>query len=607
MFGEHFRFGLPIVLLCLFTTYTSYKLVRAHIDPNVNSIDYTFERDLPGTRGAIYDGCRDLNGQGGCPLVKSVPVWEYRLDPVALTNRVVRRKGEPPRPANAIVRTIAQALKLDYKKVLKMSHDTRRRYQYLSTSSDPEAYRILADSKLVAGVAIEDRQVRQYLHKRSLAHVLGSVNAEHVGSAGIELKYNKELSGVAGKVRSMKDAHGREVYDKRIVSIDPIPGADIYLTIDHNIQYEVETALADGLTEFGAATGWCVVLDVRRGAVLALASLPDFSPIQFGSAPDAAKINRVTNLTYEPGSVMKVITACAGIDSRIVTPNTTYSTNRDDERYYRLPGDGRHVWDPRMSVRDAIVHSSNIVIGKLGCDIGPERLWTYMRAFGFGARTGIELPGEESGILPHWKRWDRVKWSRAPIGQGVSVTALQLASAYQAIANDGTRMRPYIVDKIIAADGTELLHNDPQPISQPISKQTARQMREVMLGVASTKGTARRAAIRGYSVAGKTGTAQKVVNGRYSDHLFYATFCGIVPASDPQLVILVTLDFEERRKFHQGGNSSGPIFRRIATAALRYLMIPPDRPDELAEYDSDDEFDKIMEERALKYGTDLDD
>ncbi len=607
MFGEQVRFWIPIVLLCLFVSYTSQKLVRAHIDPDVKSLDYTFERDLPGTRGAIYDGCRDANGKGGCPLVKSVPVWEYRLDPVAMTNRVVRPKGEVPRTREAMARTIARALKLDYKKVLKMCQDTRKRYQYLATSSDPEAHRILSNSKYVAGVVIEDEQVRQYLHRRSLSHVLGSVNKEYVGSAGIELKYNKQLSGVAGKVRGMKDAHQREIYDKRIVFTDPIPGYDIYLTIDHNIQYEVETALKDGLKEFGAATGWCVVLDARTGAVLALASLPDFNPIQYGRAADAAKINRVTNLTYEPGSVMKVITASAGIDLGMVTPNTTYSTNRDDDRYFRLPGDGRHVWEPRMSVRDAVVHSSNIVIGKLGYDIGPERLWTYMRGFGFGEVTGVELPGEECGILPFWKRWDKVKWSRAPIGQGVSVTALQLASAYQAIANDGTRMRPYIIDKIVDAEGTEIVHNSPRAIGYPISPRTARQVREMMLGVASSSGTARRAAIRGYSVAGKTGTAQKVINGRYSDHLFYATFCGIVPATDPRLVILVTLDFEERRKFHQGGNSSAPIFRRIATAALRYLMIQPDRPDEIDEFDTDDEFDKIMEERAQKTDAEFDD
>ena len=515
---------------------------------------------------------------------------------------VVRRRGEPPRPRAAIVKTIADALKLNYRQVLKMSENTKRRYQYLAKSADPEAHRILANSKVVAGVSIEDRQVRQYLHGRRLSHVIGSVNAEGVGSAGIELKYNRDLTGIPGKIRGMKDAHGHELYDKRITSIDPIPGADIYLTVDHNIQYEAESALAWGLKEFTAGSGWCVVLDAATGAVLAMASLPDFDPVRFGTTPDAAKLNRVTNYTYEPGSAMKVITAAAGIDTGLVSPQTTYNTRRDDPNYYRLPGDGSHVWEPRMTIADAVVHSSNIVIGKLGCDLGPKRLWTYMKAFGFGDKTGIELPGEEYGILPNWKRWDKVKWSRAPIGQGVSVTAIQLASAYQAIANDGLRMKPYLVDRIVEANGVESYRHDPQPAGRAVKAATARKMREVMLGVASKEGTARRAAIRGYSVAGKTGTAQKALHGRYQDGLYRASFCGIVPASEPRLVILVTLDFDQRTKFHQGGNSSGPVFKRIAMASLRYLMIPPDRPEELLEFADEDEFDKVMAERAEKYG-----
>lgn len=600
MRGENFRFFFPISLLCVFWIYTSQKLIRAHVNPDVDDISYTIDLSLPARRGTIYD----TFGKE-CPLAKSVPVWEYRLDPVSLTNRVVKRKGEPRRPPEAIVKTIANTLKIDYQKVLDMARSGKHsgwRNQYLATSSEPETYRILSDSSLVSGVKIENRQVRQYLHRRSLSHVIGSVNAQDVGSAGIELRYNKVLTGVPGRILGMKDALGRELYDKRMVSIVPVPGADVYLTIDHNIQYEAETALADGMKEFGAAAGWCLVMDSRTGAILALASRPDFDPVRFGSTPEAAKINRVCNFTYEPGSVMKVITAASAIDAGLVTPDSTYSTNRDDDRYYRLPGDGRHVWEPRMTIRDAIVHSSNIVIGKLGSDLGPKRLWSYMRAFGFGSRTGIELPGEESGILPHYEKWDRVKWSRAPIGQGIAVTALQLASAYQAIANDGLRMRPYIVQKVVSANGVELQHIEPEALGRPISVETAQKMRDVMVGVASPKGTARRAAIRGYSVAGKTGTAQKVVNRRYSDHLFYATFCGIVPASEPRLVVLVTLDFEERRRFHQGGNSAGPIFRRLATAALRYLMIQPDRPEELSEFGNDDEFDRIMSERAEKYG-----
>ena len=597
MRGENWRFWVPVVLLLAFAGYSTQKLIRAHVDPDVADIDYTFERDLPGCRGTIYDSF----GRS-YPLAKSVPIWEYRMDPVALTNRVVKRKDEEPRTRGQIADTIAEALGIDRIKVRKMALNTANRYQFVAISSDPVAHEKLCDSTRVAGLRIEDTEVRQYLHGRLLSHVLGSVNAENVGSAGIELRYNRDLTGVPGKIRGMKDARGHEIYDRRIETISPLPGADIYLTVDHNIQYEVESALKWGMEEFGAASGWCVVMNPATGAILALASRPDFDPLAFGRAPDAAKVNRVTNFTYEPGSVMKVITVAGAIDMGLVRADTKYPTNRNDERYYRLPGDGSHVWEPMMTVGDAVVHSSNIVVGKIGSDMGPKNLWTYMTRFGFGAKTGIELPGEEFGILPPWQKWDKVKWSRAPIGQGVSVTAIQLCSAYQAIANNGLRMKPYIVDKIVDYRGEEIYRHTPTPAGRPIKESTAREMRKIMLGVASPAGTARRAAIRGYSVAGKTGTAQKVVDGHYSDSLFRATFCGMVPASDPKLVILVTLDFDEKQKFHQGGNSSGPVFRRIAIGALRYLMIPPDRPEELSDFDDDDEYDRIMEERAQKIG-----
>lgn len=600
------RMWIAVALLAAFGSYTAQKLVRAHVKIGVSPPKYEIEYSVPGRRGAIYDG-----GANGLPLVKSVPVWEYRLDPVALTNRVVQSKGSRrPLRVEAILRTIADALGIDYARLLKMSRNAKNRYQFLAVSQDPVAHAVLADSRLVSGVVIEDRQVRQYLHGRRLSHVIGSVNRVGQASAGIELKYDRDLSGAPGRVIGKRDARGNELYDKRVENVAPIPGADIHLTIDHTLQYEVETALADGLARFEAAAGWCVVLDASTGAVLALASLPDFHPAAFGKASDAERRNRAVSWNYEPGSVMKVITAAAGVDTGLVGPDSLFSTDRYEEGYYKLPGDA-HASDPRITLRDAVVHSSNVVIGKLAYLLGPARLHGYMTAFGFGRKTGLELPGEESGILRPHREWDKATWSRAGIGQGVSVTAVQLASAYQAIANDGVRMRPHLVDRIVRADGAE--ERTPHvSLGRVLKPETARAVREMMLSVATSEGTARRAAVRGYSVAGKTGTGQKVVPGRkgYAPGLYCATFCGIVPSGvvrvrpddrepvAPRLVILVSLDFEKRARYHQGGNSAGPVFRRIATAALRYLEVEPDRPHELMELPESDEFDRIMDERA---------
>ena len=601
MRGESVRFWVPVLLLSTLAAYAGQKLVRSHVDPSVSAPNYVFDLEIAARRGSVFSAYGK-----GYPLVKSVPYWEYRLDPVALSNAVaakaVRRKREPPRPKNAILKTVSDALKVDYAKLKAMAENTKNRYQYLALSSDPEAHRIIADSSLVAGIAIEDRQVRQYLHGRSLSHVLGSINAEMVGSSGLELKYDKLLAGTPGTVRGMRDANRHELYDKRIISIAPKPGADIYLTVEPNVQFETENAIKWGLGEYGAASGWAIVMDAETGAVYSMASMPDFDPSDYGKASDDRKVNRAIAFNYEPGSVMKVITAAAAMDSnpKKYGPLTRFNTNRQDPDYYKLPGDYGHVWEPTMTLTDAIVHSCNIVMGKISYDLGPYTMFSYMQKFGFGEKTGIELPGEQYGILknPHKRMWDKASWSRAGIGQFVAVTAIQLASAYQAVANNGLRMKPYIVDRIVDGDGVEILKRKPEPAGRAISADTARKLRQMMTGVATPSGTARRAAIRGYSIAGKTGTAQKAIPGGkgYYPGLYRASFCGIVPASDPKLVILTTLDFDKRAQFHQGGNSAGPVFKRIALAAIRYLGVQPDKPEEL-EDGAEDEFDKILDER----------
>ena len=601
MRGENWRFWVPVALIASFAAYTSQKLIRTHLS-TVPEPRYDKEEVVPSIRGAIYDRTRDPGTGRPYPLVRSTPCWEYRLDPVAMTGAVVRAsRKEKPRTRAAMARTIAQALGMDYGKVLDMTGNFARRYQFLKISSNLRAHDILCDRRYVAGVIVNDIAVRRHFEDRRLAHVV----------AGVEERYNRELRGVPGRLRVKRDGQGNEIVEKRVEVAPPIHGADVYLTIDHHLQYEVETALRDGLAEFGAAAGWCVVLDAKTAEVLALASLPDFDPRKVANATDDQRKNRVTQFNYEPGSVMKVITAACALDTGFARPGTTFSTDRyerdgrGEQRYYRLPGDAGHVWDERMTLRDAIVHSSNIVIGKLAYDLGPKTVFAGMKRFGFGEKTGIELPGEQYGIVPdpNKRMWDKASRSRAGIGQFVAVTAIQLAAAYQAIANDGVRMRPHVVEKVVAHDGSELYRWDSTPAGRAVSATTARTLRDMMLGVAAPGGTARRAAIRGYSVAGKTGTAQKSIPGGrgYYPGQYRATFCGIVPATDPRIVVLVTLDFDRNTKFHQGGNSSGVVFRRIATAALRFLSVMPDRPEELQDAEEEDEYDRIVEERAERY------
>ena len=599
--SENQRFYLTIVLLSAVAVVLVGRLVLLHCDLVAKKPDqpnYSFTRDTQGLRGAIYPSKR-----GCAPFARSVPVWVYHVDPTAVTLKRHSRES--------VARTVASALQMPYEKVWDAYCRIDSRYVYLTMSSDTDANKLLSDPAKVSGLRAEEIQVRRYPQGWRLSHVLGFVSKDptnSIGAAGIEMRYERYLRGIPGKIEGEVDARRRELYNRRVVSTDPRPGCDVYLTIDQNLQYEVETALAKGVAKARAQAGWAIVIQVKTGAVLAMASLPDYEPETYNRSGPEAKKNLAVCEIYEPGSVMKTITACAALDCGLVSPTTTYSSNRNDSRYYRLPSDS-HGMDPIMTVGEALVHSCNVVYGKIGVDLGPKRLWTYMNAFGLGTKTGIDLPGEEFGILPKYEKWDKVKWSRAPIGQGVAVTGIQLAAAYSAIANDGELLRPYVVEKVVSADEGVLYRHVRDVRGHPIKPQTARQVREMMLGVAKKGGTARRAAVLGYSVAGKTGTAQMKEGRGYSAVNFNASFVGIVPASRPELVILVTLQKPFNCRSwklsqetgiplynHQGGVCAAPVFRRIAWNAMKYLEIHPDRPEELPEDMDIAEYEhKIME------------
>ena len=602
--NEKFRFYAPAVLLVAGALGIGTRLVLLHLSlvtAHTKQPDYGFTRNTQGCRGSVY--CMD----GKEVLAQTKTVWDYHVDAQAAT----RDPRNPKKPISAELRrekmqTIAEILQIPLLRVMD-AYATRdpndpgkmARYVKLATSDDDGIHAVLSDPKRHFNeLSITERQVRVYPQGRRLSHVVGFVSKDptnRVGGAGIELRYEKWLKGTPGTVRGTRIATGGEARVRRIMDVDARPGNDVYLTIDPNIQYEVERALAVGVASNKAERAWAIVLSVKTGAVLALANLPDYDPNQYNKSPDAARFNGAISENYEPGSVMKTITACAALNERIVGPDTMVSTARNDPNYYRLPGDGSHKWEERMSVREALVHSSNIVYGKLGVDLGPKRLWTYMTEFGLGRKTGIELPGEETGIIPNWNSWDKVKWSRAPIGQGVAVTAIQLANAYAAIGNDGELLRPFIVQKVVDPDGTVLYeHQGKEVLGNPIRPETARKVREMMLGVAKKGGTARRAAVKGYSVAGKTGTAQMKEGRGYSQTAYNASFVGIVPASRPEIVVLVTYQKPAYcRSFklsqetglplynHQGGVCAAPTFSRIASAVLRYMAVAPDIPEEI--------------------------
>ena len=432
--SENQRFYFTIGLLSAVAVVLVGRLVLIHCDlvsKKPDQPNYSFTRDTQGLRGAIYPSNR-----GCAPFARSVPVWVYHVDPTAVTLKRHSRES--------VAHTVASALQLPYEKVWDAYCRIDSRYVYLTMSSDTDANKLLSDPAKVSGLRAEEIQVRRYPQGRRLSHVLGFVSKDptnSIGSAGIEMRYERYLRGIPGKIEGEVDARRRELYNRRVVSTDPRPGCDVYLTIDQNLQYEVETALAKGVAKARAQAGWAIVIQVKTGAVLAMASLPDYEPETYNRSGAEAKKNLAVCEIYEPGSVMKTITACAALDCGLVSPTTTYSSNRNDSRYYRLPSDS-HGMDPIMTVGEALVHSCNVVYGKIGVDLGPKRLWTYMNAFGLGTKTGIDLPGEEFGILPKYEKWDKVKWSRAPIGQGVAVTGIQLAAAYSAIANDGELLRP---------------------------------------------------------------------------------------------------------------------------------------------------------------------
>jgi cell division protein FtsI (penicillin-binding protein 3) len=521
----------------------------------------TIRKTLLAQRGRIVDGSGATN-----LLALSLAVKDIGVDP-----RVVASNGS----VAATAEKLATPLAMPAEELLAQMLDCGRRFAYLKRWVPEEDAERVRQLKL-PGIVMQDNTLRFYPNKALLCHVLGFVNHEAVGSAGIEQVFDGHLKGSPGYLECAVNARRQELYDQRQLYIPPLAGAQAVLTIDLQVQSIVESALDTAMQEHRAKGAWAVVSRVRTGEVLAMASRPAYDLNDLRAATEESRLNRAIGFCYEPGSAFKAVVASAALNEGMVTPSTVFDCENGAWVHCgKVLKDDGHRYG-RLTFAEGMKKSSNIMMAKVGVGLGNENFYRYLKAFRLGERTGIELPGEERGISHPAAKWSGISASRIAIGQGISVTALQMIGVYGAIANDGYLMRPWVVREIRAADGTVLQRGEPQVLGRPIRAETSAVMRRILAGVTEEGGTGKRAAVEGYSVAGKTGTAQKPdpVRGGYSDTAFVATFVGFLPSLDPEIVMIVVVD--EPQPCHYAGVVAAPVFARIAEQTIRYLEIRPD-------------------------------
>ncbi|MCU0783908.1 MAG: penicillin-binding protein 2 [Verrucomicrobia bacterium] len=438
-------------------------------------------------------------------------------------------------------------------------------------------------AKAVFADPVDDQQ-RVYPNQSLAAHVLGFVGMDerevggtHVletsGKEGIEFSLNSKLSGVRGWRVTEKDRRGRELVALRDQDVEPRDGLNVVLTLDSVVQHLVESALAEAMERHTPLSISGIVVRPRTGEILALATLPDFDPNTPGSATPDMRRNRVIADVMEPGSTFKIVVVSGALNDRAVTLADAFDCEHGHFAYA-----GRVLHDHEsygvLSVQNIITKSSNIGAAKIGIRLGQNRLYDYIREYGFGDRTGIQLPGEVGGILHPTKEWTKVSIAQIPMGHGVAVTRLQMMMAMCAIANRGVLMRPLLMDRFEDREGRVVQKFYPQAVRQILSEPAAKLMVAALKTVVSPDGTAPKAALEHYSVAGKTGTAQKAGAGGYLPGKYVSSFMGFFPAENPELCISIVMD--EPKQGYYGGQIAAPVFKQIAERAANYLNIRPD-------------------------------
>jgi cell division protein FtsI (penicillin-binding protein 3) len=457
-------------------------------------------------------------------------------------------------------------LGLDPEELYSKLADRSRGFVYIARKTDPERARTLKE-RGITGIFFTSEERRTYPQGRIASQVLGYAGLDNKGLAGLELQLDRPLAGRAGHERYVRDPSGRSI--EVVESRPALDGDDVTLTLDHTIQSYAESVLQRTVMNWGAKAGSAIVLDPRNGEILAMATVPGFDANRYGFVPRDVQRNRAVTDTYEPGSTFKVVTIAAALSTRVVAPSTSFVLPYEIEVADRRIHDSHERGTERMTVAQILSRSSNVGTVTVAEMLGQNRLARWIDRFGFGRKTRVDFPGETRGIVLPVEKWSGSTIGNVPIGQGIAVTPIQMAAAYGAIANHGVWVRPHLVRHVgsrrVGAGERRRI------ISPVVSSQVMAMMQDV---VNEAGGTGALARLEGYSVAGKTGTASKPERGGYSDSRYVASFVGVVPASAPRLVVLVSVD--EPKGAIWGGVVAAPAFQEIARYALQYLEIPPD-------------------------------
>ena len=512
-----------------------------------------YQRRLPilSRRGTIYD-------RTGRELAVSLKVTSVFAQPAAVEDPAATAKALAPildQPASDLAARLT----------------TDKPFVWLQRQLDPAQAEAITDLNL-KGIGLFPESRRYYPRQELAAHVLGLVGLDDRGLEGLEHQYDDLLGGQPEFVSAQQDALGRVIFRQE----EPerrAPIFDLTLTINEVLQYITERELQRAVEHSRAKAGTAIVMDPWNGEILALANQPTYDPNNYRISNAAARRNRAVTDAFEPGSVFKVILAAGALEEGVVRPGDRFFgengaievsgvTIRDHEKY---------GW---LTVREILTHSSNVGAIKIGQKLGKSFYYHYISGFGFGSLTGLDLPGETPGLMRRPKGWSALSLSALSLGQEISVTSVQIATAFAAVANGGNLVRPHVVRGLTAQDASLSRQVEPVAIRRVISPETAQTLLD-MLRDAVEQGTGKQAALEEYTVAGKTGTAQKMdpATGRYSHQKIVASFVGAVPAESPRLVILVLIDEPETLRW--GGSIAAPTFRDIARDALKYLQVPP--------------------------------